>query len=184
MIDLPEWRLLIEAVLKNEKNAHISTYCQLASVDSNGHPRVRTMVWRGFDNADHGLLMCTDAESAKRYEFDQNNRAEIAWYFVGARQQFRLSGCVECLGAETDELDCRERIWSLLTDNAKRSFKDNLLLSSKTDNQQSSALNDRVPEAFMVIKFQPLTVRKLDLRSEPHGQFSWRLDHGNWVEED
>ncbi|MCH2190141.1 MAG: pyridoxamine 5'-phosphate oxidase family protein [Gammaproteobacteria bacterium] len=181
MIEVPEWRLSLEVTLKNETNTHTATYCQLASVDSGGHPRVRTMVWRGFDESDHGILMCTDAGSAKRFEFNQDSRAEIAWYFVDARQQFRLSGFVECLSINGDDLNLREQLWSKLSAGAKKSFVDNSMLKKTAKDFKFETYGDVVPEFFTVIKFQPVFVKKLDLRSEPHGQQAWQLTGLDWV---
>lgn len=188
MNDIPEWRRLIQSALADEENVHTATYCQLATVDLFGHPRVRTMVWRGFDELDHALLMCTDAQSSKCDQLSNDDKAEIAWYLTDARQEFRFSGFMQCLNAKNDEHRLRSLVWSQLSDKAKTSFLDNLIankLIDRNDNDAavlaSNVAHLNVPDEFTVLKFHPKSVTRLDLRSEPHAHHSWQLDSLNWI---
>ena len=76
----------------------ISVY-QIATVDANGHPRVRSQVHRGFmEPGGHPqlpiLVTSTDARTPKVIEARANQRVELAWWMEGTQDQFRISGFV------------------------------------------------------------------------------------------
>ena len=72
---------------------------QVATVDANGHPRVRSQVHRGFIEPEGHpelpiLVTSTDARSPKVTEARGNQKVELAWWMEGTQDQFRLSGFV------------------------------------------------------------------------------------------
>lgn len=66
-----------------------------ATVDENGFPRNRTLVYRGylFENKTNNVLTFTTDKRAEKYrELMQNDKFEAVFYFEGTRKQFRFRG--------------------------------------------------------------------------------------------
>ena len=116
-----------------------SKYYQVASVCSNGEPKNRTMVFRGFLSGTQSLLSVTDSRSEKIEEWqgDNKSRFEICWYFSESREQFRLAGEVALisnsldssyenwvLGKQTKQSILKQQ-WSNLSTNAREPFYSN-----------------------------------------------------------
>ena len=198
MKSYPTWRTSIEDHLFDASADPTSAYCQLATVDALGNPHVRTMVYRGFDEVDHGILMCTDIDSDKRQQLDHNSQAQIVWYLSKARTQYRLSGTAELLSAISLEtgsceqnhndsdnynVDMRGVIWRKLSANAKKSFVENSISYELNSSPQGQGDidNESLPSNFAVIKLNPMWVESLDLRSNPHKRTQWRLSDSKWV---
>lgn len=140
---LPErssWRRLLERSSALARPIRGSNYVQLATVDRDGRPRCRTVVFRGFlshhddlqslwnessvvcDGLPCILKMTTDARSRKVDQVtNQQSVAELVWWFPNSNEQFRIAGEVAFVGGgESGEL--------IRTD-------------SGTDNQTSRTLN-------------------------------------------
>ena len=67
---------------------------QLATVSADGKPRVRTVVFRGF-NALNNLEFITDARSEKVGQIMSTSpAAELCWWFPVTREQFRVEGTI------------------------------------------------------------------------------------------
>ncbi|MFW8589579.1 pyridoxamine 5'-phosphate oxidase family protein [Glaciecola sp. 2405UD65-10] len=64
-------------------------FFQVASVDNNGMPKNRTMVFRGLKNG--AILAICDKRSEKVSQWESLSRAELCWYFEDTREQFRLA---------------------------------------------------------------------------------------------
>jgi pyridoxamine 5'-phosphate oxidase len=77
----------------------MAPWLQLATVATDGKPRVRTLVFRGWGNASH-LNLFTDGCSAKLTELQGNPGEELGWLLAQARCQFRLRAQVQILPAE------------------------------------------------------------------------------------
>ena len=207
MNSYPVWRTSIEDHLVDASADPTSTYCQLATVDVQGSPHVRTMVFRGFDEVDHGVLMCTDFASDKCQQLGHNSKAQIVWYLSKARTQYRLSGTAELLSAISLEtgscdqnhndsdnsndncndncnVDMRGDIWRKLSANAKNSFVENSISYELNSSLQDQGDIDKesLPSNFAVIKLNPTWVESLDLRSNPHKRTQWRLSDSKWVD--
>ena len=84
------------ALRKNRRDAH-HRYFQMATVTAEGHPKNRTVVFRGFCADDTSLLVITDRRSEKIVELEQNAAVEVAWYFTRTREQFRISAVTTCV---------------------------------------------------------------------------------------
>jgi PPOX class probable FMN-dependent enzyme len=79
---------IIEQAL--QRNSHVdSKWFQFATVDLNGAPTVRTLVFRGFEG-DNTIAIATDIRSEKIDHLKNNPNAEICWYFKDSREQLRI----------------------------------------------------------------------------------------------
>lgn len=136
----PTWTAPLRLALSaNAKDAHVK-YVSLATVDANGGPRCRTVVFRGFlkqfwdgqgggeGDQDEEMERCvtfvTDLRSAKVKQTKACDRAEASWYFTRTREQFRLRGSLRIVGEGDDEkwLRARTRAWKALSDKARSQF--------------------------------------------------------------
>jgi pyridoxamine 5'-phosphate oxidase len=74
---------------------------QLATVDAVGHPSVRTVLLKGFD--ERGVVFFTNYESAKGRDLSQNPYAAAVLLWPSLERQVRLAGAVSRISrAETD----------------------------------------------------------------------------------
>jgi pyridoxamine 5'-phosphate oxidase len=118
---LPEgssWRRLLERSSSLARPIRGSNYVQLATVDGDGRPKCRTVVFRGFLSHHQDLLrsvwnessmvcdglpcilkMTTDARSRKVDQVtNQQSAAELVWWFPNSNEQFRIAGEVAFVG--------------------------------------------------------------------------------------
>jgi pyridoxamine 5'-phosphate oxidase len=135
----PIWQQQLTKSLHVNSSQVQSKYYQVASVCSNGEPKNRTMVFRGFLSGTQSLLSVTDSRSEKIEEWqgDNKSRFEICWYFSESREQFRLAGEVALisnsldssyenwvLGKQTKQSILKQQ-WSNLSTNAREPFYSN-----------------------------------------------------------
>ncbi|CAG7831228.1 unnamed protein product [Allacma fusca] len=87
---------------KEEKDNVLPDLLTLATVDSNGNPRARTLVLRGYD--DKGFKIYTDGRSMKARELENNPHVSIVfvWSFRDdqknlGNKQIRVEGIMERL---------------------------------------------------------------------------------------
>lgn len=159
-------------------------YLQLATVDKNGNPQNRTLVFRGFDKTQSSLLMSTDLRSPKVKEVEENPRASICWYVSSARIQFRLECEVVVLRNSEDEI--RQKQWESHSKNARRLFFEPEPGSMSEKRSVAEISKDQLesehpPETFGVLKCVPDVVDVLDLNSTPHKRERWtRSSDGEW----
>jgi pyridoxamine 5'-phosphate oxidase len=132
----PVWRQRLARSLHVNRSQVQSKYYQVASVCSNGAPKNRTMVFRGFLPDTQSILSVTDIRSEKIEEWqgDNQSRFEICWYFSGSREQYRLAGEVALISNslepnyETSVLGNQRKNsllkqqWANLSINAKQPF--------------------------------------------------------------
>jgi hypothetical protein len=140
--------LLLKSLASNSLPEH--KYIQIATV-SDGSPRCRTVVFRGFQETN--LLIFTDKNSEKIKELVMNPKAEICWYFPISREQYRIRGQVSI----SNDSELVLNSWKSLSDNARKGFQD-------------LPLDNVVADSFCVIVFSPCYAERLDLfviRSSP-----------------
>lgn len=58
------------------------------------------VLYRGFLNDTDKLTFCTDMRSRKVDEIAHGSRTQVCWYFTDSREQFRLDGALQVVGAE------------------------------------------------------------------------------------
>jgi pyridoxamine 5'-phosphate oxidase len=204
----PLWRQQLARSLHINRSKVHSKYYQVASVCSKGHPKNRTMVFRGFLSGTQSILSVTDLRSEKIEEWQGENKSrfEICWYFTDSREQFRLAGEVELISNGLNPSD-RERMlgkhnpqsllkqqWSNLSTNARQPFSsnspkapydENLMPMTAQDemvNQPNIAGNEfEISDNFCVVVFIPYTVDYLNLKSKPQQRCLYDIQDG-WKE--
>ncbi|EFN52522.1 hypothetical protein CHLNCDRAFT_36836 [Chlorella variabilis] len=97
------WREPLQRALKQNAGSRDSRYLQLATVRPDGRPANRTVVYRGFLADTEVLTFVTDSRSRKIEEIARSPWGEVAWYFPGTREQFRLLGRLTVVGAATED---------------------------------------------------------------------------------
>ena len=104
--DLPPWRQRLRGALKREGRQVSARWLQLATVTSDGTPRVRTLVFRGWNGADQ-LELYTDGRSSKIAELNHQPQVELCWLLTKAKQQYRLRGTAAQVAASPDQAQWR-----------------------------------------------------------------------------
>ena len=96
------WQMLVEGTKNRRLSFHLGT---LATVDTDGHPRVRTVVLRDCDREQRWLRFNTDQRSPKMKQLDLNPRAEMLFYDEDKKIQLRLQVRLEPMAAaDTDQI--------------------------------------------------------------------------------
>jgi pyridoxamine 5'-phosphate oxidase len=73
----------------------------LATATTDGHPSVRLVLLRGFD--ERGFVFFTNYESRKARELEHNPRAALVFYWPELDRQVRTEGNVERISAEESD---------------------------------------------------------------------------------
>jgi PPOX class probable FMN-dependent enzyme len=100
-MSLAPWRSLITRALHQNRSLVYSRYLQLATVRENGFPANRTVVFRGFLDDTNQLKFITDIRSEKAEQILKQSAAEVCWYFPNTREQFRISGELILISADS-----------------------------------------------------------------------------------
>ncbi|MGC6483856.1 MAG: pyridoxamine 5'-phosphate oxidase family protein [Synechococcus sp.] len=176
---LPPWRPLLRAAQHKEGRSPMGRWLQLATVASDGSPRIRTLVFRGWRDG-CTLELFTDARSAKIQDLAHEARNELCWLLPKARCQFRLRGIARSLAPQTQ--DARERHhWQQLRPEGRA------LWGWPTPGQPleptahfPAALPDGTPkpDSFVVLTIQIQQVELLELTNTPHRRQRWNADNG------
>ncbi|MDJ0798793.1 MAG: pyridoxamine 5'-phosphate oxidase family protein, partial [Calothrix sp. MO_167.B12] len=119
---LAPWRSLISRALHRNRSLVYARYFQLATVQQNGRPANRTVVFRGFWEQTNKLKIITDSRSQKFTEIQEQPWGEICWYFPKTREQFRLSGEITMVNSNHSHNDlqkARHSTWQEISDNAR-----------------------------------------------------------------
>lgn len=181
--ELPLWRQPLARSLYKTKNVPECRYLQLASIDREGYPQNRTVVFRGFDEQ-HRLLIITDARTEKWQELQHCKRVALCWYFATTREQYRLNGhCELLLDPEYDEFNLRGRHWDQLSTAAKKQF---LWGIPKTPRQiKDSLVADKskfepVPTHFGLLLISVRNVDYLNLKGNPQDRVIYQKTRTRW----
>jgi PPOX class probable FMN-dependent enzyme len=146
------WRTLLEKSLARNRALANARYIQIATIRPDGRPANRTVVFRGFLGASgpagaaaaasaatsDALTIVTDARSRKVGECAANPRTEVCWYFPQTREQYRISGTLEIVGAAEEGEEAasgdatttrlallravREHAWQRMSDAGREQF--------------------------------------------------------------
>ena len=88
---IPQWRQILKSAKKKEGHIPSSKWIQLATINKNQEPRLRTVVFREWiDNT--SFIIFTDRRSEKVIEIKENKSVEILWLFSKSKSQFRFKG--------------------------------------------------------------------------------------------
>lgn len=187
---LPPWRSSVARALHRNRSLPYARYVQLATIDRANRPRNRTVVFRGWREPESQLQFAIDLRSAKAQNLltGSANWAEICWYFPTTREQFRISGELLLVTAESElERDCKARqsAWQQLSDGGRISFAWEMPGADRSTD--SAAFNPPAPDVmqplanFGLLLLAPTAVDHLELRGEPQNRYSYELVGAEWV---
>jgi len=127
--EITPWRVRIEESIKLSRAIRGGNYVQIATVDGEGLPHCRTVVFRGFlpvqeRGGREAMRMITDARSEKVKHASGSPACEMVWWFSQSSEQFRLSGQLQFVGPQEEgELQAaRQAQWGELRDTAREQF--------------------------------------------------------------
>lgn len=120
------WRERIDGSIARSRKVRGGNFVQIATVDQEGRPHARTVVFRGFETLDgrDSMKMITDARSSKCSEIRATPACEMVWWFSKSSEQYRIAGELELIGdeAEGERRAARKQQWGNLSDKAREQF--------------------------------------------------------------
>jgi pyridoxamine 5'-phosphate oxidase len=187
-MSLAPWRSPLARALHRNRSQPEARFLQLATIQLNGQPANRTVVFRGFlDNTDQ-LKFVTDARSEKAAQIEQNPDAEACWYFVKTREQFRLAGTlilVQASHPDTALQQARKIAWQELSDAARLQFAWPTPGEARAD---AAAFTPQPPDDteplphFCLLLLEPERVDHLELRGDPQNRCLYqRTQNQDWL---
>ncbi|MFM1813125.1 MAG: hypothetical protein RLZZ336_2063 [Cyanobacteriota bacterium] len=181
---LPPWRPLLRAAREREGRSPAARWLQLATVATDGTPRVRTLVFRGWAGP-AALDLLTDGRSAKTGELAHQAAVELCWLLPKARNQYRLRGML--LSLVPDQLHReRRQHWARLTPGGRALWgwpQPGAPLDR--DGPFPVELPDEapIPGHFVLLRIAISQVELLELTGTPHRRRRW-LAAQQWREQD
>ena len=197
---LAPWRSPLAHALHRHRSQPHSRFFQLATVNSEGYPANRSVVFRGFlENSDR-LQIITDDRSKKIEHIQHQPWGEVCWYFTKTREQFRFFGELIAIGDRTSDAilqQARQNLWREISDNARSQFA---WPAPKQPRQMNTEVGFEVGfevgseafspspfspeqplETFCLLLLDPQQVDHLELRGEPQNRWIYELDRDkNW----
>lgn len=182
-MSLAPWRGAIAHALHRNRSLVYARYLQLATLQANGRPANRTLVFRGFLEDTNQLKFITDSRSAKTDQIQQQPWAEVCWYFPNTREQFRITGCLTLVSGDDSDQDlqpARIAMWQELSDAARLQFA--WPHPGKPRVETPEAFAPPVPERmqpvpnFCLLLLDPVEVDHLELRGEPQTRSLYHRD--------
>jgi PPOX class probable FMN-dependent enzyme len=187
LMDLAPWRSPLARALHRNRSLPEARYFQLATVQPDGRPANRTVVFRGFLEGTNSLQIITDARSNKVNQLCHNPWAEGCWYFAKTREQFRVAGQLQLIETnETDErlLAIRQQLWVNLSDKARSQFAwdhpGQLRQPEAVFTQEIAAERDPF-STFCAVLLHPIHVDHLELRGTPQNRTRYDQQEEGWV---
>ncbi|MEH2364581.1 Npun_F5749 family FMN-dependent PPOX-type flavoprotein [Nostoc sp.] len=187
-MSLAPWRSAIAHALHRNRSLVYARYLQLATVQANGRPANRTLVFRGFLEDTNQLKFITDARSAKADQIQQQPWAEVCWYFPNTREQFRITGCLTLVSGDDSDQDlqpARISMWQELSDAARLQFA--WPHPGKPRVETPEAFAPPAPDPvqpmpnFCLLLLDPVQIDHLELRGEPQNRrFYQRDENQEW----
>ncbi|MEM6638987.1 MAG: pyridoxamine 5'-phosphate oxidase family protein [Pseudomonadota bacterium] len=176
------WKQRLARSLHINRSHADARYLQLATVDASGHPHNRTVVFRGFSDADPlTLLTVTDTRSEKVAHTIGDARVSVAWYFRKSREQYRLNGQA-VLRTERDGGADVLTVWQSLSPTAREQF---YWPTPKAPLSDAAPVHDdgAVSPHFAVLAIVPDYVEYLALRPTPQCREIYMRTHAGWSSE-
>lgn len=127
--EVEAWQSRIQRSIAKSRKVRGGNFVQIATVDPEGRPRCRTVVFRGFLSAEargeDALRMITDLRSEKVHQVASSPACEMVWWFGKTSEQYRIAGELQLVGADypPGELQAaRRQQWGNLSDKAREQF--------------------------------------------------------------
>jgi pyridoxamine 5'-phosphate oxidase len=107
--DIVPWKARIQRSSAISRKVRGGNYVQIATVDADGKPRCRTVVFRGFFEPPEvmcgyggaaAMRMITDARSEKVGQGLAQPACEMVWWFSKSSEQYRITGDLQFIGPE------------------------------------------------------------------------------------
>lgn len=181
--NLAPWRSHLAHALHINRAKPYSRYVQLATINSEGLPTNRTIVFRGFLVGTNQLQFATDIRSDKFSHLQQQPWGEICWYFTKTQEQFRIAGFFSLVTAHSQNselLSARQIMWQNLSDAARIQFA--WANPGEIRQNIAEAFNPNPPSAtkpldnFCLLLLTPYKVDHLQLKGEPQNRYLYTLD--------
>lgn len=181
-MSLAPWRSPLARALHRNRSLPYARYLQLATIKEDGRPANRTVVFRGFVEDTNQLKFVTDSRSDKASQIEHQAACEICWYFPNTREQFRIAGSLQLIGAnfvDASLQSVRQQAWQELSDAARLQFSWPHPGKPRSD---SAAFNPEPPSPteplphFCLVLLEPHQVDHLELRGEPQNRWLYQLD--------
>lgn len=184
---LAPWRSHLSHALHRNRSKPDSKYVQLATINPEGLPTNRTVVFRGFLNQSDRLQFIIDTRSEKYLHLQQQPWSEICWYFTKTREQFRIAGNSTLVTSQNDNPDllkARQTVWQNISDSARILFA---WANPKEprENAKPEAFDPDPPseteplDNFCLMLLEPQKVDHLELRGEPQNRYIYTLKSAN-----
>ena len=168
-----------ELILLTEAEYHARRIiATLATVDPHGRPRARTVIVRWFDEQHDTIWMTTDSRSTKIAHLLVQPEAELVFWALQERQQFRVYGRMEII----ESGPARQDIWEALNDTSRALFfGPSPGEPRRAEDSFPPAISADVPppETFVLLGLKPTEVESLELNEFPHRRRRWR-EAGGW----
>jgi len=176
-MSLAPWRSSLARAIDQHHSQPYSRYFQLATVQADGRPANRTVVFRGFLECTNQIKIIIDTRSQKTDQILHQPWGEICWYFTETREQFRLAG--ELILIDTNYPDpelqkARHSTWQDLSDNARLQFAwpDPGEPRAKREVFSPPPPNPATPlPNFCLLLLDPSQVDHLELRGDPQNRW-------------
>lgn len=171
---------LLERAIEKNLNADFR-HVQLATLDTDGHPACRTIVFRHLDAVHNRVFFITDQRSHKVAEIRRQPRAEACWYLAATREQFRLRGEAHLAGEESapELAQLRAAIWDRISPETRRLFVAPAP-GTPLEPGEPPAAPPKPPADFALLMLQVDGVDHLDLATEPHRRTLFRPGEHGW----
>lgn len=179
------WRPALARALHRNRARAYSRYLQLATIDTEGKPSNRTLVFRGF--VGEALQMVTDSRSQKVIQIQACPWAEVCWYFTVTREQFRIAGKLALIRSNNDSDSMRSKTWKAMSANARQQFywpHPGHGRANKTAFELSGTPTDHPPDSFSLLLLQANRVDHLCLRGDPQKRHIYERHEDQWSVED
>ena len=166
--NLPSWRQDLKSSRKKEGKSSSSRWVQLASVNDKNQPRLRTVVFRGWQK-DCSMIIFTDRRSQKINHLESNPYVEILWLFFKSKTQYRFKGKI-------NELRDNANYWDTLSEKSKSSWfweSPGEKINSKSKHNYEISPNLQKPDNFVVLKCEIDSVDLLKLDQPIHKRYLW-----------
>ena len=177
----PLWMEPLARSLDNTKTKPESRFFQLATVDTEGLPQCRTLVFRGFSDHQH-VQFITDTRSEKWEALVTNPKVAVCWYFAETREQYRMNGT-----AHIGKGDQQQTVlmWKNLSNAGKKQFLWGAPMQPRKSDYILDVELEDIPELppshFVVINIEVESVDFLTLRGDPQTRILYtQSTDGNW----
>lgn len=161
----------------------------LATVDTRGQPRARSVVVRTL--TDQGsLAVASDARSEKNQQVRYSGRAEVCCWLKQMRRQFRLE-CVATVSGEStvttlevDIEELRHQVWAEMSEASRATFSWPQPGDARIGDASafpSAVRTGLPPDHFELLFLRPNYVDLLELTSHPHRRRVWRRSGPQWA---